>query len=220
MSFSCVILVISILSLAIIESSFLKEKSNILYFISEIEKVKKSNINFYDKYKAFAGDFAYSAENWGVKGGNGDESVSANKESLLLWLHLEKAEFFNMEYEWQNLSYAKELENMPKSNAFSDCAMQVFTDSKLNKNYIYFERKFLTIRVAKGKLRGNLTHSCLSPQNIFIFDSKIDDGKAFSGSVYAESGSEIAGEKCVCDITMGDYCSSKNLVCMMQVNFL
>jgi hypothetical protein len=212
-----VVLVIAVISIVLtLLSSFnsLKDRSQIVSFVSEAAIYKRANVEFKERFEFLAGDFPFADRYFeGTENGNGDGNLDSKEETLFAWDHLEKAEVYFLKFDFKARPFASVDENMVRSDYFKDCGVQILTDSKLNRNHVYFGGDYLFVRYAKGKGSGNLTHSCLSGLNAEQIDKKLDDGFPLKGKFFSEAGYDKEVGDCVCDEI---YCVAMKLVCYSQ----
>lgn len=210
------VMFLAIIMVAIICADNLYDRAKLINLIAEIEQ-NKSDINiFVQKYNFMPGDFPF-AENFFsmAKAGNGDNLVDDNYESLGAWLHMFEAKITFSELNNFNLTYAKIYANMKNSNNFF-CGYQIIADSKLNNIYYDLGSKNNYLRLALDKGFGNLTKSCLTSEQVYFIDKKLDDGLPVKGKLIADDGYNVTG--CVCnDNDRYYYCASNNnKICILQ----
>ena len=209
--------------------------SNTLAFITEINYLKQQISKFKLKYNYYPGDYPFTNDNLGdFKSGNGDGYINDYNESLFAWQHLQVHGFIDLGFTYQEKSYAKISYNMFKSN-FTNCGYQILTDSKLNNIHYFFTHKMNFLRIAQHKNFGNLSKSCLTPQEAYHLDYKIDDGNPVAGKIFSDTGyyqlsinkkqnnKKYLRNSCICknNSAMYVYClDNNNLNCMMQLDLL
>ena len=210
------VIFIAIIIVAIICADNLYDRAKLISLISEIEKNKSDIDMFVKKYNYMPGDFPF-AENFfsSAKAGNGDNLVDDNYESLDAWLHMFEAKITYAEFNNFNLTYAKIYANMKNSSNIL-CGYQIIADSKLNNIYYDLGNKKNYLRLAVDKGFGNLTKSCLTSEQVYFLDKKLDDGLPVKGKLLADDGYNIKG--CICkNNDKYYYCALNNdKTCILQ----
>lgn len=173
-----VLVIIGLLVGGVLKSQELIVNARIRNLIAQQDGIKATFFSFYDRFRAFPGDYAQATVNIpgisvnsgcgqpgnnGNGNGNGQIEVST-KEAVLAWEHLSKAGFF--------------------SQSYTCAAIESKTTTPMNPYNIYLQLIYdgnYGIQ-SGGSVRHNIKTGAQIPVSILSeVDRKIDDGSPYTG---------------------------------------
>lgn len=174
--------------------------------ITKIEMYNHAVNTFRTRYNGLPGDHStitkyFSAEAYpGLQNGNGNRQIEG-EEVVQFWKQLEAAELIP-EQEGadgvREMPYKRDLSYFEKLNAgaefYEPLGVVVYSSSGRNWH-----------QIARYKTEGELKIlPAFTPEEAFIWDSKIDDGRPFTGSVTIRSAAQDGSSRLDGDITQAE----------------
>lgn len=200
MEMSIVVAIIGLIVASVATGFNLVHSAKIRNTITSLENFKKSTYNFIDQYNYFPGDMPNASKFWGtyqsgqiIQGaddGNGNGFVESDNslEDLYYWRHLSLSKNISGNYTGKPESTSplkkyKSKVNAPGSEAFKKV---LFSFETHNKSEIWGTTGN-AFRLAAPLIssNNNLRKGAISVKDAYSIDTKIDDGKASYGDIYA-----------------------------------
>jgi hypothetical protein len=199
--FTLLQLAISLIAIGLIMGGMLIAKNFIDQFrvrsvISDYSEYQSAVRLFRRQYDAFPGDFNTASTFWsGASNGDGNGYIGGN-EDLYAWDHLQKAGLIggtytgvvysgSLRYKWDINAPGSKIDGAGFTLRTPGVATVYSYSSPTNTNLISFSNLHST--------NGTGVYGAVTPMEAYSIDTKIDDGQATSGRLYALKGFEFNG---------------------------
>ena len=195
---SIVLVIIGLMVGGALVATDLKRSAELSALISDFTKYEKAFRSFEEMYNSKPGDMSDASDYWAACiddpteptntcNGDGDMVINAKGEGFRAWQHLSLANLIEGDYTGFYATGADAIdpdENLP--------------ESVITPGLYYFFEDSTTRHIGFGQRDSNTTDDSwpyevmLSPQELYRFDLKFDDGKPNSGKITANEGWQVA----------------------------
>jgi prepilin-type N-terminal cleavage/methylation domain-containing protein len=235
MEIAVVLVVISLLAAAIVIGRDMVDNAETAALAADIEKYRTATNQFAERYEYMPGDYPKATTSFsgaGVANGDsdgriGDESMyppGTRTEPVQFWKHLSEAGLIEGSFSGalDASGRVNPGENIPVTKIEGVSFTALFMRPQPAGTIDYFPSEFGNMFVI-GKREGFAGYvtdwAGLTPEQAFMIDSKVDDGKPAFGNVTVRR-SAWAGGNCVSNTTasLAEYrVSDPDIICVMMV---
>jgi prepilin-type N-terminal cleavage/methylation domain-containing protein len=212
---SIVLVIIGLMAAAIMGGQHLWHQSRIQQLIEKNSYYTMAYQQFIERYQALPGDLhnANIVIDTNAENGDGNGLIDSNTEQSLAFQHLALAGFIDGTYtnSWSETPEGEDIIDATKYYFWSGSVLSPASTSGQAINITgYVDSN------GDGNITTNLERyrARLSPDDMLVLDSKMDDGNALTGVIMAADGADQAANRCTS--VAGIYnINTRDIACIM-----